>query len=135
MGVMLGGKNARKISTFRDIVVAQQYVNGEPALVLFPKIKKMNTTAYVVCLSAAFKYDDEKYLVQQSRLAANMMGLGDTMHAAMNVAEAIHLGIPDLVMMQPEPESIKRSVGEGKIMSSDGKEYEFEMTEDAETVH
>lgn len=41
MPVLLGGEKAWKQRVSGDIVVSYQWVNGEPAMILFPKVKRL----------------------------------------------------------------------------------------------
>lgn len=126
--VQFGGPNARGTRTVGDIIVSRQYVNGEPALVLWPKRPTARAGAFVICLSAAFKYDDDAYLVQQSLKAAEVMGMFPTKQTVYRIADAINSSLDDLVSMKPEPEEAKKSVGEGRILTGDGKSIDFELT-------
>lgn len=130
MPVMLGGPKARGQRILRGIVVSYQYVNGEPALVLFPLRKFPGVGAMIVCLSAAWQYMDDNYLAQSARKGAETMGLGTTKAAIYNVATVINECLEDLVKMKPEPEEHKQVIGEGSLSVGDGsKAIEFELTE------
>ncbi len=129
MAVMLGGPNARGQRIVRGIVVSYQYVNEEPALVLFPVRKRTESGAFVVCLSAAFKYVDDKYLMQQASQAAQVMGIYATKSELVSIASLLNDSLDDLVKMKPEPEKEKKTYGEGSLETADGKTVEFELTE------
>jgi hypothetical protein len=102
--VVFGGNTAWKQQTVGDICRSFQLVEGEPAMVLFPKIPRtVEAGAYVICLSAAFKYDDVHYLVQQSAIAARVMGMDETKFTIHRIGTAIHDGLLDLIVMPPEP--------------------------------
>ncbi len=126
---MLGGPKARGQRILRGIVVSYQYVDGEPALVLFPLRKFPGAGAMIICLSAAWQYTDDNYLVQSAQKGAEMMGLGSTKAAIYSVATVINECLEDLVKMKPEPEEHKRVIGEGRLSQGDGQVIEFEMTE------
>lgn len=131
MPVILGGPNARGHRVMRGgIVVARQYVNHEPALVLFPLRKRMQSAGFIICLSAAWKYADDHYLAQQAYVAAEYMGLGTDSFTVYNVARAINENLEDLVMMPPEPEEKPDIIGEGQILGADSKPIHFDVTSD-----
>lgn len=131
MSVILGGPNARGQRVMRGgIVVAYQYVNKEPALVLFPMRPRMQRAGFIICLSAAWKYADDNYLAQQAYAAAEYMGLGTDSFTVYNVARAINDNLEDLVKMKPEPEEKPKVIGEGTLLGADGKPINFDITTD-----
>ena len=130
-GVMLGGAKARGVRRHGDIVVGYQYVNDEPALVLWPaRPGAQKCGAFVVCLSSAFKYDDDDYLVKQAFKACEVMGLFATKQQVYRIATAIHDNLGELVRMKPEQQDAPQAVGEGKLILPNGKTIDFEMTRD-----
>lgn len=76
--------------------------SAEPALILGRKTFGKGC-AFVICLSGLYKYTDDHYLMQQSRIAANVLGLnGDSKYDVMPIADLIINGIDRLVKMPPE---------------------------------
>lgn len=124
MPVTLGGNTAHKIRVIGDIVCSYQWVNEEPAMVLYPKIKRTFTNgAFVLCLSAAFKYTNVNYLVAQSFAAAKQLGFEDSKFVAHQIADIIIEGIPDLIEMPPMPsqeQKLQESIGE-MLLKVDGE--------------
>lgn len=104
-GVVLGGPNARFRRIHGDIVASYQYVNGERAMVLWPRHRK-NVPAFIVCDSAAFKYDNPKYLASQARKCAEMWGMAPSSTVWFHVATIIHEGLGDLIRLPPEPPQV-----------------------------
>ena len=130
MPVILGGPNARGFRIMRGgIVVCYQYVNKEPALVIFPHRPRMQKTGFIICLSAAYKYTDDVYLVKQAYKAAEMLGMGTDSFTVYNMARAIEENLEDLVMMKPEPEREEKIIGEGQLLGADSKPINFELTD------
>lgn len=108
MAVTFGGGTAWKVQRVGDVVRSFQWigtdVGSEPAMILYPAIARdSNAGAYVIGLSAAFKYDDMRYLVQQSAIAAKVMGLKGSRGEIHHIATVIHDGLLDLVLCPPEP--------------------------------
>lgn len=111
MAVMIGGAKAWKVRQHGDIGVSFQWINEEPAMVLFPARRSIaGAGAYVICLSAAFRYADSKtgapteYLIRQAVAAASQLGFARTdTFAARKIAGVIVDSLPDLVAMPPEP--------------------------------
>lgn len=131
MSICLGGPKARSCRVMRGgIVVALQYVNGEPALVIFPFRQRIEKTGFIICLSAAHKYTNDVYLVQQAYRAAEMLGMGTERFTVYNMANAIEENLDDLVQMKPEPEEKPKVIGEGQIVGASGKPIHFDVTSD-----
>ena len=128
--VILGGPNARGHRVMRGgIVVCYQYVQGEPALVIFPLRPRVQKTGFIICLSAAYKYTDDVYLVQQAYKAAEILGMGTESFTVYNMARAIEENLEDLVMMKPEPEEKPQVIGEGQLLGADSKPITFNLTD------
>lgn len=126
--IMLGGDNARELYTKGDLVIAMQYVNSEPAMVIFPRRKRgMCQGAFVVCLSAAYQYTDDVYLMAQAFKAAEVLGMYPDKSTVFRLADTIHEGLDRLCMMKPEPAQEKKVIGEG-VVHTDGQRHSFEIT-------
>lgn len=135
MPVQIGGAKAWKVRQHGDIAVSFQWVNEEPAMILFPARRSLpGAGAFVIAISAAFKYADSRtgaptpYLVRASAQAAQQLGFtnSDTF-AARKIAEVIVDSLPDLIDMPPEPQQFNQeqaaAIGELSIKV------------DGETVH
>jgi len=140
MPVQIGGAKAWKVRQHGDIAVAFQWVNEEPAMILFPARRSLpGAGAFVIAISAAFKYADSKtgaptpYLVQASVQAAGQLGFSKTdTFAARKIAEVIVDGLPDLIDMPPEPQQLTQAqthaIGE-MVIKIDGETiHEAEVT-------
>lgn len=97
--------NTRK---FRDLVITFQWVNEEPAMCILRKTDSGRKSAFVICLSSAYKYRDDQYLVAQSVRAAEVLGSPRDKALARNVCDAIMNSIDELVMMKPEPTAAEK---------------------------
>jgi hypothetical protein len=108
MSVMLGGDKTWKQRIKGDLVVTYQWVNGEPALILFPKRKQtLNSGAFAICLSAAYQYANSDgsptpYAISQALRGAEAMGFFPDKMTCIRIVDAIIDGIPDLIEMPPE---------------------------------
>jgi hypothetical protein len=126
--IQLGGDKAWRIRKFGDIVVAFHWVNGEPAMCLYPKIPRTlgNRGAAIICLSAIHKYvksngdPEPSYLIPKAIEAARVMGMDETKFTVKRIADAILECVEDLVKMPPEPDSLQgpqgKQVGEMSLM-------------------
>jgi hypothetical protein len=140
MAVMIGGPKAWKTRQTGDIGVSYQWVNDEPAMILFPARHALpGHGAYVVCLSAAFKYADSKtggptpYLIEAAKHAADVMGMFPDQFTLRRIADVIVDGLPDLVDMPPEPvgfnEAEHRAIAGEMTIRVDGQTiHEAEVT-------
>ena len=130
MSVCLGGPNSRGQRISRGgIVVSLQYVNHEPSIVLFPLRKRTKQAAYIICLSAVWRYADDDYLMQAAKKAADVMDIGTDRFTVYNVARAISDSLEDLVRMKPEPEMAAKITGEGVLMGVGDKPITFDLTD------
>lgn len=129
-GIILGGPNARFQRIHGDIVASYQYVNDERAMVLWPRFRK-GVPAFVVCDSAAWKYDDPKYLAQQARHVANLWGEAPDSKRWFQIASIIHDGLSDLVRLKPKPTAVELSgttIGEAELMVQGKRVFGAEVT-------
>ena len=65
--VVLGGEFARSVRRRGELVLAFQYVNTEPAMVIWSATRQAG--AFAICLSVAHQYLDDNYLVFQAMAA------------------------------------------------------------------
>lgn len=122
-GVMLGGPKAWKQRTTHNIVSSFQWINNEPAMVLFPANQSRGKGAFVICLSSAFRYANRDgyatpYLADQTRVACEVMGLFPDRHTRFRIAEIILDGLGELIQMPPEPTDAKvygKETPEGEV--------------------
>jgi len=133
-GCILGGPKARGVRRHGDIIVGYQYVNDEPALVMWPARPSARSGAFVVCLSVAFKYDHKgnpsPYCVEQAFKACEVMCIFPTKQQIHRIVTAIHDNLEELVRMKPEQQDAPQSVGEGKLILPNCKTIDFELTRD-----
>lgn len=106
--------------------------DSEPCLAIVPAHRvthHANVRPVVVALSAAYQYDDPRYLLQAAIRFAKGLGLTDDMHSVMKVADAIYDHLDDLVAL-PERPSFGCYVGaEVTVTDSEGRSHEFEILE------
>jgi hypothetical protein len=115
MGVEFGGPQARKTGTYKALGYSLQYVNGEPALVLWrlhalnSKFLVSNSVAFVICLSAAHRYrsDTTEHLVTNYPhfiKAVLALGLDGALRSDIRmVIDACEHLLEELVKMKPQP--------------------------------
>lgn len=110
MPVLLGGDKAWKVYSKGDIVISFQWVNGEPAMCLYPKNPRtLNPGAFVLSLDVAFKYADSRsgsptpYCIEQAARAAQVMGFFPDKFIVTRIVDAIMEGLLELIEMPPQP--------------------------------
>lgn len=102
-----------------DITAIYTWVNDERAMVLVPTFRK-NAPWYIVCESAAYKYDDHRYLAAQCAKACEVLGIEASTTNWVRIATIIHDGLPDLIRIPTRPETpvTGRKYGELKVMAN-----------------
>ena len=102
--VVLGGEFARSVRRRGELVMAFQYVNTEPAMVIWSGTRQAG--AFAICLSVAHEYLDDNYLVFQAMAAAQQIGYRPSDKSVVSkIADLILDGLDELVRMPPEPQA------------------------------
>lgn len=119
MGISLDLEKAHLHRQIGDMVVIYTWVNDERAMVLIPAFRK-NSAWYIVCESAAYKYDNMRYLAEQCRKAAEVLGMEPSPNNWYKLATLIHDGLPELCAMPsaPDPKLMRGAIGEMKLLEN-----------------
>lgn len=122
MSVQLDPRKAHAAHIIGDILAILTWVNDERALVLMPAHRAQGSPWFIVCESAAYKYDNTRYLAQQAAKAAAVLGMDEVLSTWRRVADIILNYLPDLIRMPaaPEPEKLSGAFG-SMILKEDGK--------------
>ena len=86
-------------------------------MVLIPALRAPGSPWFIVCESAAWKYDDPHYLARQAAKAAEVLGMDETTSSWYRIATLIHEGLPDLIRMPSRPRRRKLARPSGKCTS------------------
>lgn len=97
-----------KSRQMKGFLITFQWVNGEPAMCLLRKAN-MRKSAYVICLSSAWKYADITFLVPTCAKIAALFGMENERHAARAIADIILECLEDLVKLAPEPKEAEEA--------------------------
>ena len=118
MGMVIGGERAWRRFRKGDIAVALHWINGEPAMVLFPanmtESRVRRIVPFVIPLSVGHEYvasDGHPNLMralQGATEAAICLGMQPELSVVHRIIDAIVEAIPDLVAMPPEPTALQR---------------------------
>lgn len=125
MGLTIGGPKAWKVKRHGDVVVAFHWVNGEPAMCLFPFIRRLGSAVFIIPMELAHVYAKSdgyptKELIEKATLAANVMAMDASSRAVVfNIATAMLDSIDDLLDMPPKPTGLTqaqtRAAGEATL--------------------
>jgi len=85
-----------------DLLAIYTWVNDERALVLLPALRK-NAAWFVVCESAAFRYDDASVLGAQCVKACEVLGVEPSKRNWVRIESIIHEELGDLIRMPSAP--------------------------------
>ena len=144
MGMVIGGDRAWRRFRKGDIAVALHWVNGEPAMVLFPahmtESRVRRIVPFVIPLSVGHEYvasDGHPNLMralQGATEAAICLGMQPELSVVHRIIDAIVEAIPDLVAMPPEPTALQRvdqgpAVGELSIKVDGQTVKEIEVSD------
>lgn len=88
---------------FGDLTVVFTWVNDERAMVLIPTYRK-GAAWYILQESAAYKYDNMRYLKEQCVKACEVLGMEPSPNNWYKLATVIHDGLPDLITMPTAPD-------------------------------
>lgn len=103
MGYLIGEKSAWQ-KVHRNMVACGEWVNGEPAMVIFPlgKLGSQGVVPAAICLSALYQWTDPKYAARSAIRFCQAMGLQDDPWAPNLFIDVVMAHIDDVVAMPPE---------------------------------
>lgn len=110
MGILLGGEKAWRKREHGDLVISYEWLNNEPCMCIFPKIRRQDHQgALVIPIESAHKYVESngypnvEYTTGMALQACIHMGMLPEKSTIHRIIDAIADGLPDLVDMPPEP--------------------------------
>jgi hypothetical protein len=141
MGVVIGGEKAWKVRRLGDLGIAYHWINGEPAMCLFPIRKRIATAgSFVIPIESSFKYvhsnghPNIEYFKFAAAEAAETMGFSrEDKFIKRKIIDAIADGMSDLIEMPPEPpdmvsKAVQENVGEMSMIMDGEVIAEKELT-------
>lgn len=101
-----------------DLMAVYTWVNDERAMILIPAYRK-GEAWFIVCESAAYKYDNPRYLARQAKVAAEVLGMEPSPNNWVKLATVINEGLPDLIEMPSSPDAtlMRATIGEMKLFA------------------
>lgn len=100
---------------------------SEPCLVLVPTHRIGNCRPVVIGLSAAYKYDDPRYLLQAAIQYNRDLGFEDSASNVHKVASVIYDHLQDLIELPPRPVENVRVGAEAIITEESGRTHRAEI--------
>ena len=92
----------------------------EPCLVVLPRFRRIGAKPCCIALSAAYQYNDARYMVLKADHFLREMGMEPGITTTHALATLIHDHVQDLIEMPPEPtEAVV--VGEAHVDMGDGR--------------
>ena len=114
------------LTIFGTWLMNDEQEDTEPCLVIIPRYRSIGFKPAVIALSAAFRYNNPRYLAKASAIFARNLGFED-MASANKIANLIFDHLGDLVTMPEDPQSAV-VVGEASVEVG-GKKRTIEMLE------
>ncbi len=118
MPVHLGAESAWRVRHVGDLTLSFQWLDGEPALFLYPRYRRRGA-AFVVPLALAHAWahvdghPDLSHAIPSAMNAAQALGFSTDRSVIRGIVDAVVDGLPDLLMMPPErPRPPSPAVGE-----------------------
>lgn len=109
MPVLLGSDKAWRVRQVRDFVLSYQWLDGEPALFVYPAHRRSGPAAFVLPLRSAYLWamanghPDLTHAIPTAHQAVEAMGLYPARQTLHDFVTAVVDGLPDLIAMPPEP--------------------------------
>lgn len=120
------------LSIFGTWVHNDDQEDTEPCLVVLPRYRLNGAVPCVIALSAAFKYNNPRYLAHASRFFAAQLGFEDEMTTVRKIATLIHDHMLDLLSMPLDPtEAVV--IGEASVDLGDGRRKTVEVLDHEQT--
>lgn len=91
------------LSLYGTWIYNEDQETEEPCLVVIPRYQRNGFKPCVVALSAAYKYNDPRYLARISFAFLSMLGFAQTPSEGHKIASLIHDHLDDLLKMPPNP--------------------------------
>ena len=145
-GIEIGGKTSWRVKSFGEFAIAFHWVNGEPAIVVFPTggsdlnkgaipyVLPLDSLHEIVLPGTRGEGVNGGVLFAKAEKAASLIGRGGDSFVTRKIADAILGSVDELCDMPPEPQYLedKRQpapVGEGSFGVRDRKTGEIEIVD------
>lgn len=110
----IGGEYAWKQFIKGDVMITLQWINDDPSICLFPAVPRIKPSAYVIGLSALFKYVESdghptRYMMEKSIDMAHALGFKPGKDICFRIMEMVLDAAQDLVHMPPTPQVVMKA--------------------------
>jgi hypothetical protein len=116
------------LSIFGTWINNEDQEDTEPCLVVIPRYRRSGFAPVCVALSAAYKYNDPRYLARVAPIFLRMLGFDDGLSKAHAIASLIHDHLYDLITMPVDPTS-RIIVGEASMDLGNGLKTTVELSD------
>lgn len=116
------------LTIFGTWIYNEDQEDTEPALVVIPRYRLNGMVPCCVALSAAYRYNDPRYLARASRTFAEKLGFDDSMTTTHKIASLIHDHLLDLINMPVDP-SQAIVIGEASVDLGNGRKETVEFVD------
>lgn len=117
--------------------IGAEHEEAEPCIVLIPARRKciaigpngaqVHARPCCVALSAAYLYDDPRYLLRRAMEFSQAMGFEDTMTRTHKIAEILHESLDDLCKMPEKPVFGSRVAADATLTHANGRRETLEI--------
>lgn len=119
-------RDAGDFSIYGTWVFNEDQEDTEPCLVVIPRYRTGGLRPVVIALSAAFRYNDPRYLARVTPVFLKMLGFDDGLSKAHALASLIHDHLYDLITMPVDP-TAAIVVGEASLDLGNGRRTTVEF--------
>lgn len=119
-------RDAGDFSIYGTWVFNEDQEDTEPCLVVIPRYRTGGFRPVVIALSAAFRYNDPRYLARVTPVFLKMLGFDDGLSKAHALASLIHDHLYDLITMPVDP-TAAIVVGEASLDLGNGRRTTVEF--------
>lgn len=91
------------LSIYGTWIFNDDHEDTEPCLVVMPRYRTIGVRPCVIALSAAFRYNNPRYLARVAAHFAVQLGFEDELSIARKIATLIHDHMLDLITMPVDP--------------------------------
>jgi len=102
------------------------YINGEPCLVLLPKVKRLGATGFAVKLDDAWRWrtdnQDIRMIIHAASVACKQFQLEQIPQTIHTIITVIQDGIEQLLSMPPKPQE-KKEINAELLVVMNGRTY------------
>lgn len=102
------------VAIFGTWLYNEDQEDTEPCLVLIPRYRTTGFKPVIIALSAAFRYNNPRYLAQVAGTISQSLGFSDDLTTARKIATLIYDHLGDLLNMPVDP-TVAQVIGSASV--------------------